>query len=64
VVDIIYNPPRTRLLREAEQAGLCTLNGLGMLVHQAAAAWELWAERDAPLDQMWSAARRALFESQ
>ena len=31
---------------------------------KAAAAWELWAERDAPLDQMWWAARRALFESQ
>jgi shikimate dehydrogenase len=60
VVDIIYNPPRTRLLRDAEQAGLLTLNGLGMLVHQAAAAWELWTGQDAPLEQMWSAARRAI----
>jgi shikimate dehydrogenase len=60
VVDIIYNPPRTRLLRDAERAGLRAVNGLGMLVHQAAAAWELWTGQQAPLNEMWLAARRAL----
>jgi shikimate dehydrogenase len=63
VVDIIYNPPRTRLLREAEAAGLRTLNGLPMLVHQAAIAWETWMGQDAPLAAMWSAARAALGDS-
>jgi shikimate dehydrogenase len=60
VVDIIYNPPRTRLLREAAAAGLPTLNGLPMLVHQAAIAWETWMGQPAPLDAMWAAARAAL----
>jgi shikimate dehydrogenase len=60
VVDIIYNPPRTRLLREAAAAGLPTLNGLPMLVHQAAIAWETWMGQPAPLDAMWTAARAAL----
>jgi shikimate dehydrogenase len=60
VVDIIYNPPRTRLLREAAAAGLPTLNGLPMLVHQAAIAWETWMGQPAPLNAMWAAARAAL----
>lgn len=60
VVDIIYNPPRTRLLRDAERAGLRTLNGLPMLVHQAAAAWEQWTGQTAPLEVMFAAARAAL----
>lgn len=60
VVDIIYNPPRTRLLREAEAAGLGVINGLPMLVHQAAVAWEIWMRRPAPLEVMWAAARSAL----
>jgi shikimate dehydrogenase len=60
VVDLIYNPPRTRLLREAEAAGLRTLNGLPMLVHQAAAAWEIWMDQPAPLEVMSEAARSAL----
>ena len=60
VVDIIYNPPRTRLLWDAEAAGLPTLNGLGMLIHQAAAAWELWTGQSAPIGIMTEAAERAL----
>jgi shikimate dehydrogenase len=60
VVDIIYNPPRTRLLRQAEGAGLAVMNGLPMLVHQAAVAWELWTHEPAPLEAMWAAARAAL----
>ena len=60
VVDIIYNPPRTRLLREAEGAGLAVMNGLPMLVHQAAVAWEIWMNQPAPLEAMWAAAQAAL----
>jgi shikimate dehydrogenase len=60
VVDLIYDPPRTRLLRIAGEAGLRTLNGLPMLVHQAAASWEIWMRQPAPIEVMWTAARSAL----
>lgn len=60
VVDIIYNPGQTKLLREAEQAGAKTINGLEMLVWQGALAFEKWTGRQAPLDVMRRAARAAL----
>ncbi|MFN3705574.1 MAG: shikimate dehydrogenase [Thermoflexales bacterium] len=40
--DLVYNPPRTRLMQQAEQAGLRAINGLGMLAEQGAAAFALW----------------------
>ncbi len=42
VVDIIYNPGKTKLLQEAEEKGCVTVNGLGMLLYQAFFAFELW----------------------
>jgi len=42
VVDIIYHPPETLLLREARIRGAITINGMGMLVNQGAIAFELW----------------------
>ncbi len=42
VYDIIYNPFETKLLKEARKRGATTLNGLGMLVHQAILAYEIW----------------------
>lgn len=42
VVDIVYHPLRTALLEAAEAAGARTVDGLGMLVHQAAIQQELW----------------------
>lgn len=42
VVDIIYAPLKTKLLQDAETRGLKTLNGLGMLLHQAVRGFELW----------------------
>lgn len=42
VYDLIYNPRETRLLAEARSAGCRTLNGVGMLAHQGAAAFEIW----------------------
>ena len=45
VVDLIYNPYETKLLREARELGLKTCNGLPMLVGQAVFAQELWQER-------------------
>lgn len=43
VADVVFNPVDTRLLREAAALGCATLDGLGMLVHQGAAAIERWA---------------------
>lgn len=43
VFDMIYNPPRTPLLRTAESLGLPSANGLAMLVHQGAKALEIWS---------------------
>jgi shikimate dehydrogenase len=40
---MIYNPPRTPLLRQAETLGLPCANGLAMLVHQGAKALEIWS---------------------
>jgi shikimate dehydrogenase len=40
--DVVFNPPRTRFLEEAAAAGCTTLDGLGMLVNQAAIAFRLW----------------------
>jgi shikimate dehydrogenase len=42
VVDIVYNPPDTRLMREAAAAGCRTVGGLAMLVAQGAMSFELW----------------------
>jgi shikimate dehydrogenase len=60
VMDIIYNPPRTRLLADATHVGARTQNGLPMLVHQAAEAFRLWTGQQPPLDVMRMAAAGAL----
>lgn len=57
VYDLIYRP--TALLRAAQERGLRAIDGLGMLIHQGALAWEAWTGRTAPLDVMWQAARSA-----
>lgn len=60
VVDLVYNPRPTRLLREASARGCRVLDGLPMLVHQGAAAFQLWTGRPAPVSTMMAAAERAL----
>ncbi len=42
VYDLVYNPPRTRLLIEAERRGAQTLNGLDMLIYQAIESLKIW----------------------
>lgn len=42
VVDLIYNPEQTKLLREASERGAIILNGMSMLKEQALKAWEIW----------------------
>ena len=60
VCDLVYNPVVTPLLRLAADRGARTLGGLGMLVHQGAAAFTLWTGRDAPVQVMERAAQKAL----
>jgi len=54
VMDIVYNPLETRLLRDAKAAGCRTIRGLEMFLHQAAAQFELWTGQAAPVDVMRS----------
>ena len=56
VCDLVYTPLRTRLLTEAEAAGCVTVDGLGMLLHQAVPGFERWFGRRPEVDQ---AAREA-----
>ncbi|GIW24740.1 MAG: shikimate dehydrogenase (NADP(+)) [Meiothermus sp.] len=63
VVDIVYNPPVTRLMQEAQNAGLPTLGGLPMLVWQGALAFELWTGVKADVRVMYEAAQARLNET-
>ena len=60
VNDIVYEPLQTRLLREAKRAGAKTVDGLGMLVHQGALAFEIWTGKRAPIKVMEAATKREL----
>ncbi len=55
VLDIVYNPLETRLLKDAAAAGCRTVRGLEMFLNQAAAQFELWTNRPAPTDVMRAA---------
>jgi shikimate dehydrogenase len=55
VVDLIYHPAETAFLRAARATGATAVNGLGMLVHQAAHAFTRWTGRAAPIGAMTSA---------
>ena len=57
--DLVYAPRPTPWLAEAAAAGAATLDGLGMLVHQAAAQLVLWTGATPPLEAMWQAAEAA-----
>jgi len=59
VYDMIYRPAETPLLHAARAAGCQTANGLGMLLHQGARAFEIWTGQPAP----GAAMRRALEDS-
>jgi shikimate dehydrogenase len=60
VVDLVYHPLETPLVQAASRAGAKAYGGLGMLVHQAALAFEILTGRSAPLEAMWAGAREAL----
>lgn len=58
VMDIVYNPLETKLLREARAVGAKTINGIEMLIHQGAASFEIWTRHKAPIEVM----RKAILE--
>jgi shikimate dehydrogenase len=60
VADLVYHPLETPLLAAARQHGAAAVDGLGMLVHQAALQVEAWTGREAPVAAMRLAAERAL----
>ena len=59
VFDVIYNPFKTRLLKEAEETGCVVVSGIDMFVYQAALQFELWTKQSAPIDVM----KKALLEN-
>jgi shikimate dehydrogenase len=60
VADVIGNPPRTRLIREAEARGCRALDGLGMLVNQGIVAVQYWTGIEPDAAVMRRALERAL----
>jgi len=60
IYDLVYNPAVTALVKIARKKGAKAMTGLGMLVRQGAAAFELFTEKNAPIQIMWDAAEKAL----
>lgn len=60
VMDVVYNPPETRLLRMARERGCLTVNGLTMFVYQGAEQFKLWTGYEAPVTAMRVALKEAL----
>lgn len=58
VMDIVYSPLNTKLLKNAEEAGCETVGGLEMLLYQGVAQFELWTNETAPVEVM----RNTLYE--
>ena len=53
VADVIYQPFETPFLKWAKEQGNEAINGLGMLLYQAAEAFQLWTGKEMPTDQIW-----------
>ncbi|WP_254280169.1 shikimate dehydrogenase [Haloarcula marina] len=60
VLDAVYSPIETRLLRDAAAAGATTVDGAWMLLYQGVEAFERWTGEDAPVDSMNAALRAGL----
>lgn len=52
IFDLIYSPSETRLIQEAKKMGVKAYNGLGMLIHQGAIAFELWTHQEMPVQKI------------
>ena len=60
VMDIVYEPLRTRLLREAKEKGCVTVDGLEMLIRQGIAQFEIWTGRQLEIGKIRKDLHRAL----
>jgi shikimate dehydrogenase len=60
VLDLVYRPVATRLVRDARGTGAAAASGFGVLLRQGAASFERWTGRAAPIDVMRDALRREL----
>lgn len=60
VMDLIYRPRKTELLKRAERRGMAVISGVEMFLEQGAAQWEIWTGRRAPRDVMRRAVASAL----
>jgi shikimate dehydrogenase len=63
VFDTLYGPGAASFRAETESVGARWTDGLGMLLHQGAAAFTLWTDRAAPLEVMRDALQRAFSAS-
>jgi len=55
IYDLVYNPDETKLVRVARSQGLLAITGLGMLIEQAALAFELWTGKKISSEILWNA---------
>jgi len=53
VFDMVYNPAKTELLKLAKKTGATTLDGLKMLVYQAARSFEIWTGEEMPINKIY-----------
>jgi shikimate dehydrogenase len=60
VMDVVYNPLETKLLRDAKAVGAKVIDGVNMLVYQAVASFKLWTGIDPPVDMMFRTAYSVL----
>jgi shikimate dehydrogenase len=60
VADMTFNPPNSRLIRDARKRGLHTIDGLSLLVEQAAIAFEIWTGRKPDREAMREAVEEFL----
>ncbi len=56
VMDIVYNPVETKLIRDAKKAKAKVVNGVEMLIYQGAASFTIWTSQPAPIEVMRQAA--------
>ena len=52
VTDVVYSPRETAMLKMAKEVGCKTINGMGMMLFQGAAAFEMWTGKEMPIDHM------------
>ena len=54
IYDLVYNPRETKLVKDARAQGLNATTGLGMLIEQAALAFQLWTSHTPPRDVLYT----------